>query len=166
MKDIFIIDSLIKFTNVYTQLVHQELIRLGLDNQELIPDHNGAFVGSKEEFDSTSEQLLTFSTLIKEITLHNRRVRVFKLNNPLPGVYKVPKIEIFEPKPEADLKKERFGIEHIAFRVKDFKGLLSQINPDLLAKQGEVGKSKFAKTKTFNLVEIEFRNDSLGEEND
>ena len=166
MKNIFTIESLSEFAQIYTKLVKLELQRLEINEEELTPDHYGAFVGSKEEFDSTSEQLLTFSTLIKEITLHNRRVRVFKLNNPLPGIYSIPKIEIFEPKPDADLKKERFGIEHIAFKVKDFDTFIKSIDPSILAKQGEVGNSKFAKTKTFNLVEIEFRNDSLGEEND
>ncbi|KKR06466.1 MAG: hypothetical protein UT34_C0001G0507 [candidate division WS6 bacterium GW2011_GWF2_39_15] len=165
MSDLFKYDSLQEFFSIYQKAVLNFLNQYDLDISELVPDHLGALTHNSEEFESVTTILLSHSQMIKEIQLNNRRVRVFKLNHPLLGDFTIPKIEIFEPKPESDLAKLRYGIEHISFTVKNFDNFASAVVNILpIAKQGQVGTSKFMKTEIINTVEIEFRSDSLGEE--
>ncbi len=158
-------ESLETFNIAYGELINSVLTPLDIPSKELTPDHLGVLTHSSEEFENLTKTLLQYSTQIKEIVLHERRVRVFKLNSPLSGRYKVPKIEIFEPKPNIDITKLRFGVEHIAFQVKNFDEYISITKGKVgIIKEGTVGNSKFAKTEILNTVEIEFRSDALGEE--
>lgn len=132
----------------------------------LIPDHIGCQTGKGKEFDEISKTILKYSKLIKEITLQKRRVSVFKFDTPLIGTVLMPKVEIFEPKPEDNLLKLRYGVEHIAFYVHDWDSFYTENIKKLpVAKESSVDSSKFLKTFVINNVEIEFRSDRLGEEN-
>lgn len=158
-------ESLENFNLAYGELINSVLTTLNISSEELIPDHLGILLHSSSEFEDISQQLLQYSIQIKEIVLHERRVRVFKLNSPLSGRYNIPKIEIFEPKPNIDITKLRFGVEHIAFQVKNFDEYIFSTKRKVgIIKEGSVGDSKFAKTEILNTVEIEFRSDALGEE--
>lgn len=129
-------------------------------------DHIGCLVHNSSEFNLVNSELLRFSKSIKEIVLDNRRAAVFKFNNPIETAYTVPKIEIFEPKPNIDQKALRFGIEHISFYAPDWEEFYALNRSRLpIVKEGYVGNSKFMKTEIINTIEIEFRSDKLGEEN-
>lgn len=131
----------------------------------IIPDHLGCQTGSGKEFDEISRTISKYSTLIKETYLQKRRIAVFKFDTPLLGTMLMPKIEIFEPKPEDNVLKLKYGIEHISFYVPEWELFVKENkNRFPIAKEGEVNNSKFIKTLIINNVEIEFRNDRLGEE--
>lgn len=163
MINIYTKGNLQSFYTSYAKSVKFILDDYGIS--EVIPDHLGCLTHSKEEFEEATLELLKSAKQIKEIELHGRRVRVFKFEEPLNSDFPMPKIEIFEPKPDAELKNLRFGIEHIGFYVKNFDEFLNNFESKLpVAKKGQVNSSFFLKTETLNTVEIEFRSDKLGEE--
>lgn len=140
--------------------------KIDLSNKDFIGDHLGLQVLSSKEFDQCHQTLLKFSKLIHDAIIHNRRNRVYRFNTPLNiSGFTMPRIEIFEPKPEADLSKLRPGIEHISFTVSNWQELLKtcQQNNVPIDKVVEDKQGKFFKTKFINCIEIEFRNDELGE---
>ncbi|MDQ5981527.1 MAG: hypothetical protein QG570_276, partial [Patescibacteria group bacterium] len=75
----------------------------------------------------------------------------------------IQSIEIFEPKPTADISKLKPGIEHIAMKVDRFDELEEYFAKNKLPidKSVQMNDSRFFKTKFINLVEIEFRNNYL-----
>lgn len=108
---------------------------------------------------------MNYCTLVHNGTIHNRRNRVYQFNNPITAYDTViPRIESFEPKPEADIRKLRPGIEHIAYKVDDYDKFFSDCKTsDLPIDKSTTDDegSKFFKTRFLNCVEIEFRNDYL-----
>jgi len=139
---------------------------INLTEKQFEGDHLGLQVISEYEFDNANCTLLEYAKLIHDSVIHNRRNRVYEFNNPIvvDGI-SVPRIEIFEPKPGADISKLKPGVEHIAFMTNEYEKLLSSFERNSLPidkkKVFEDG-SKFFKTKLVNLVEIEFRNAFLG----
>ncbi len=129
-------------------------------------DHLGLQVLSADEFDESHWLLLEYSQMIHDGIIHNRRNRIYFFKKPLDsdGVI-MPKIEIFEPKPNAKISRLRPGIEHVAFVVKNYDNFLEDCRQKNIPidKVIDIGSSKFFKTKLINNVEIEFRNDKLGE---
>lgn len=123
-------------------------------------------ITSKEEFNNVSKTLLTYSQLIHDRVIHNRRNRVYQFKETIVIFdISIPRIEIFEPKPGAEIKKLKPGIEHIAFKVDDYKSFINEFKKRNIPidKEAEYEKgSFFFKTKLIDLVEIEFRNDFLG----
>lgn len=165
MEELFTKGALEKFFDIYS--LHT---KLSLDyyqlNTPLLGDHIGALPRDSEEFEQISEKLSTFSTLLAERIVHDRRIHIFKLNTPLEANDIVmPKVEIFEPKQDDDIKKLRIGFEHISFYVPQYDQLISQFKKNhTFIKEITVNSSRIAKTEILNLVEIEFRSDMLGEE--
>ncbi len=156
-------EKLQNYLNVYFPLVENVANSFGIDlyNTEIMGDHLGAQALSAEEFNIIDGLLGRYCSKLHGGVIHNRRNNIYKLNKPL--LYKsieIPLIEIFEPKPEADLSKLKPGIEHISFKVKDYDGFIDwfKVAGHPIDKEVEVNGSKFFKTKLMNLVEIEFRN--------
>jgi predicted metalloenzyme YecM len=130
-------------------------------------DHLGIQTLDKKEFDIVESQLLQFSDCIHSAVIQKRRNKVFLLKTPLKSNHiTIPKVEIFEPKPDADSRKLKAGVEHIAFMVNDYEQLLNECKNKNVPIDKEVafGRSNFFKTKLVNMVEIDFRNDKLGAE--
>ncbi|HCC67715.1 TPA: hypothetical protein DEP90_00675 [Patescibacteria group bacterium] len=164
MEDISKKEDLQKLVNSYEMKVLSVLDSFNLKTH-LLCDHLGYLLHNSEEFDKVSKAMLEYSVLIKEVILHGRRIRVFKLKESLTGKFNIPKIEIFEPKQGLDPSELRYGIEHIAFTVKDWEEFILKDRERLpIVKEGSVGNSLFMKTEIINTIEIEFRNDRLGEE--
>lgn len=139
--------------------------KLNLDDKIFSADHLGLQVISKQEFDDCDKNLMNYCSLVHDGTIHNRRNRVYQFNSPITvdGTI-IPRIESFEPKPDADIRKLRPGIEHIAFKVENYDDFFVDcqrnglpIDKSMVDDEG----SKFFKTKFLNCVEIEFRNDYL-----
>lgn len=156
--------SLENFYQRYSATVEFLLNRMQLKGTK-VPDHIGVLVHDKKEYNEVSLMLQKYSTRIREIVLDDRRVSIYKFDMPLIGSYLMPKIEIFEPKPGEIEKNLRYGIEHIAFYISDWDEFKSN-NLDLIpvAKDFKVGTTSMVKTEIINTVEIEFRNERLGEE--
>lgn len=147
-------------------LVVADNMGINLQAGNFFGDHLGLQVLSVEEFDKSHIIFLEYSEMIHDNIIHNRRNRVYRFKNSLDAEgIKIPKIEIFEPKPEADISKLRPGIEHISFVVKNYDNFLEECKQKNISidKVVDMGGSKFFKTKIINNVEIEFRNDKLGE---
>lgn len=164
MENLFKRENIQNFVDSYFETVSSILKIYGVHTDDILCDHIGGLSHSKQEFEEITKVLSSYTKLIKETELHNRRIRIFKFDQPIISKLILPKIEIFEPKPDADIKQLRFGIEHIAFYVKswdDFKQKYTSKLP--IIKEGSVDKSLFMKTEVLNTIEIEFRNDKLGE---
>ena len=160
-------DNLFRYTRIYWQLVSFYLDKYQInDSFDFRGDHLGLQVLSVEEFDQCHEIFLEYSSLINKDIIHQRRNNIYKFNMPLKlDNISIPKIEIFEPKPDANLGKLRPGIEHISLKVNNYQKLL-QVSRDKgvpIDKAKEINGSRFFKTQFINGVEIEFRNDGLGE---
>ncbi len=156
------------FLRVYVPLVVNVAKNLGIDltEEQFAGDHLGVQVLSKKEFDQCGDWLLKYASLIHDQMIHERRNRVYAFNHSfvIQGI-QVPRVEIFEPKPGADLRKLKPGVEHMAFMTRNYDDFLSQCMKRKMPidKQLEFDDgSKFFKTRLVNLVEIEFRNDFLG----
>lgn len=128
-------------------------------------DHIGYQSIGKEDYENCITKLLGFATKISEITLHDRRVAKFKFMEPIKiDKLVIPGIEIFEPKPGADIAKLKAGIEHIAFvNTEDFRAFYDNTLKNNVPVEKYVAgdDSTFFKTKFIDLVEIEFRNRRL-----
>lgn len=139
-------------------------LNIDLKDPRFACDHLGMQVLSADEFDQAHQLLLEFSQMVHNAVIHERRNRFYRFNQPfvIEGI-SIPKIEIFEPKPEADLAKLRPGIEHIAFLVEDYNSFSTDCKKNNLPidKEVDLNGSKFFKTKLIDNIEIEFRNDKL-----
>ena len=161
------IESIKKFLQSYLHLVKFTLQQYELNlNTSISGDHLGLQVLSSEEFDQCHDILLGYCELIHDDIIHDRRNRVYRFK---PAIViddiAIPRIEIFEPKPNADVSKLRAGIEHIAFVVDDYDDFAARCKEKSIPIDKEVNLdgSKFFKTRLLNGIEIEFRNDQLGE---
>ena len=126
--------------------------------------HLGIQVISSEEFDAVHRSIMTYAEVINEGNIHERRNNVYRLNEFIvTGGIELQSIEIFEPKPNADISKLKTGFEHIAMKVDKYDELENFFKQNNLPidKSVDLGDSKFFKTKFINLVEIEFRNGYL-----
>lgn len=160
------LQSIKKYCSKYFPLVKflASSFKINLESLDIEGDHLGVQVLNSKEFDFVSRQLFGYTTLANEKIIHNRRNRIFKFIEPFEvGGIRLSNIEIFEPKPGADLSKLKLGIEHIAFITKDFDTLLAQAksNNVPIDKAVDDGSHRFFKTSFVNLVEIEFGNESL-----
>ncbi|MGB0757263.1 MAG: VOC family protein [Patescibacteria group bacterium] len=161
-------DKLQQYFELYIPLIKHYLGAYGIDiaDSRFEGDHLGFQVHSAAEFEACDEILKEYSTLIKDSVIHERRNRVYEFKVPLEahGV-QMPRIEIFEPKPGADLPHLKPGIDHIALYVRDFDDFVFECKdkkvPIDKMKTFEEG-STFFKTVFYDLVEVEFRNDRLG----
>lgn len=151
----------------YVPLVIEVAKGFSLDVQspDLKGDHVGVQVLTSEEFNMCSDVLQKYAQRIRESVIHERRNCIFEFNTPfiVDGI-EIPRIEIFEPKPNVDVETLRAGIEHVAFTVESYDSFLKhcQSTQVPIAKAVEKYGSKFFKTSLINNVEIEFRNDRLG----
>jgi predicted metalloenzyme YecM len=162
--ELFERSSLENFYQRYSATVEFLLNRMQLKGTK-VPDHIGVLVHDKKEYNEVSLILQKYSTRIREIVLNDRRVSVYKLDMPLIGSYLMPKIEIFEPKPGVVEKNLRYGVEHIAFYISEWDQFKSDnLNVLPLAKDFKVGTTSMLKTEIINTIEIEFRDERLGEE--
>ena len=158
-----------EYLDVYMPLIIFGLKQYGvnLNTSKIHGDHLGLQVLSKDEFDKCHELLLQISDLIHDNIIHNRRNRVYRFKEiPKSNGITIPRIEIFEPKPNADISKLRPGIEHIAFTVDDYDAFANEfkrrdmpIDKEVISDDGY----SFLKTIFINGVEIEFGNHELGE---
>ncbi len=165
MLDNFTLSAITEFTNSYFKSAEFLLKTYNIPQTEIVCDHLGCLFHNSEEFDAVTNIIKVYSREIKSIELHNRRVKVFELNEPINGLYLLPKIEIFEPKPNADPKTLRYGVEHISFYIPNWENFIKTYKERLpIAKEGSVNTSIFIKTEIINTIEIEFRSDRLGEE--
>ena len=161
-------ENLASYLKVYLPLIIKVAARfqINLLDKNIHADHLGMQAISEEEFDETSKALSLYSTLIHNNIIHERRNRVYQFSKPfLINKISIPRIEIFEPKPNAELDNLKPGIEHIAFKVDDYDSFVSSFKKHKLPinREAEYQKgSKFIKTQLIDLVEIEFRNDFLG----
>lgn len=157
-----------EFSNSYIEAVLEVAKKLNIDlgDDKFFGDHLGLQVLSGKEFDQCHALFLEYSEMIHDAIIHDRRNRVYRFREPLQSNDIImPRIEMFEPKPGADLDKLRPGIEHIAFTVKDYDVFLEECRQNNVPIDKAVGMdgSKFFKTKLIDSIEIEFRNDKLGE---
>lgn len=157
-----------KYLAPYLKLVLFNLKQYNIDLNAISGsgDHIGLQVLSSQEFDDCHGILLKNSELIHDHVIHDRRNRVYHFKTPPQASdIIVPRIEIFEPKPNANIGKLRAGIEHVAFTVENYDEFLSdcQKRGIPIDKTNNLDGSKFFKTTFVNGIEIEFRNDQLGE---
>jgi len=156
-----------EFAKAYFPLVELtcQQFQINLHDTGINGDHFGLQVLSDIEFDQCHKILLQYTKLVHDHVIHQRRNRVYHYHLPVQvnGIT-IPKIEIFEPKPDADISKLRPGIEHIAFVVDDYDQFLTEYKSKRIPIDKEINLqgSKFFKTKFINIIEIEFRNDELG----
>lgn len=157
-----------KFFESYSHIVLNQIKLFGIDLSEygIVGDHLGLQVLSNSEFDLAHDYIIKYAKIIKKGIIHDRRNNTYLLKDFIKanGI-EIQSIEVFEPKPTADLSKLKPGFEHIAMKVEKFDELLDFFDKKKLPmdKFVELGDSKFFKTKFVNLVEIEFRNDYLWE---
>ncbi len=162
------IDEIKTYLESYLNSVLSVANRLNINllDKKFSGDHLGLQVLSKEEFDKCHDMLLGYSEMIHDSIIHERRNRIYRFKEILSvkGIA-IPKIETFEPKPNADIFKLRPGIEHIAFYVENYNNFLEECKQKNIPidKVVDINGSKFFKTKLIDNTEIEFRNDSLGE---
>lgn len=154
------------FVQSYLPLISYQLSVYGIDPIEygIKGDHLGLQLLSKEEFDNSHKLLIHYSKVINEGVIHKRRNNTYLFNDYIIfNDIEIQSIEIFEPKPDADLNKLKPGIEHIAFYVKEYDKLFDYCvkNNIPIDKSVDYDGSKFFKTRLINMVEIEFRNDYL-----
>lgn len=159
-------DELETFIQSYIPLIKNQLkiFKIDLDRFGISGDHLGLQTISKEEFDLVHTQLISYSEIINEGNIHERRNNTYKLNEFIKCLdIEIQSIEIFEPKPTADISKLKPGIEHIAMKVDRFDELEEYFAKNKLPidKSVQMNDSRFFKTKFINLVEIEFRNNYL-----
>jgi len=163
-------DVMQDFLNAYIPLVLRvgKTFLVNLKDARFSCDHLGFQAMSAAEFDASHELLDKYAKLIHAERIHERRNNVYYFNEPfIVDDIVIPKIEVFEPKPDAKKEQLRSGIEHIAFFAKDYDKFLVQCKKKgvLIDKTIDMANSKFFKTKIVNTVELEFRNDALGEWN-
>ena len=161
-------EKLEAYVKRYLEMVRVVLnnFSVDLENNNIEGDHLGVQVISAREFNECSKLLSTYSRLIHDKVIHDRRNRVYEFDRHISTNYlKIPRIEIFEPKPGADIKNLKPGIEHVAFYVKNYFDFVKELkkNDVPIDKEAEYSKgSWFIKTSFLDLVEVEFRNDYLG----
>ena len=161
-------DKLQSYLDVYFPLVKKvaETFDIDLADSNFSGDHLGVQALSAEEFDMIDKLLASYCTILRKGTIHNRRNNIYRLNKPLFfNDQEILLLEVFEPKPGAEIDKLKPGIEHISFKVDRYDEVLAQFKKagHPIDKEVEMDGSKFFKTKFMNLVEIEFRNDSLAD---
>ena len=157
-------ENIQKFVDSYFLTTSSILEFYHINMDDINCDHIGCLSHNPQEFEEITKELSLYTRLINETKLHNRRIRVFKLNEQINTKFILPKIELFEPKPDINPKQLRFGIEHIAFQVKSWDAFNQKYKNKLpIIKEGSIDKSLFIKTEVLNTIEIEFRNDKLGE---
>lgn len=160
------IAELSAFFESYIPLIKHSLstFNINLENFGISGDHLGLQVLSGDEFDSVHQLISSYSEVIKEGVIHERRNNTYKLNDFIiaDGI-ELQSIEMFEPKPDAAISKLKPGFEHIAMKVEKYDDLKDYFKRDKLPidKSVEYGGSRFFKTKFVNLTEIEFRNSYL-----
>lgn len=163
------IDLLKEYLDVYMPLIifGAKHYGINLNVSNIHGDHLGLQAVSKADFDKCHELLLQMADLIHDDVIHDRRNRVYRFKDiPESNGISVPRIEIFEPKPGADVSKLRPGIEHIAFTVDDYDVFVSECKQKNIPIDKEVDSDdgfRFFKTTFINGVEIEFGNEELGE---
>lgn len=155
-----------RYLSVYMPLVTEECQKLGIDvrQKRFQADHLGLQVLNSEEFDRASKALLAFSAIVKDEPIQHRRNQVFRFAVPVEEQgFRLPGIEIFEPKPGEETAKLRAGIEHVAFVVYDYQGFLAELvaRGVPIAKKADYGSGEFFKTVFLNGVEVEFRSSFL-----
>ena len=154
------------FFKVYFPTVVNQLSLFGIDAKKfaLECDHMGLQVLSSKEFDEVHTKMTKFAKLVHGGKIHSRRNNVYVLGDkPTASGFELQSIEIFEPKPNADLQHLKPGFEHTAFKTNVF-GLLEKYFESTnlpIAKRVEDDRSIFFKTKLVNMIEIEFRTDFL-----
>lgn len=163
---IYNLSQLQDFTNVYIPLVLFQLneFKLAAHLQNVQGDHFGLQVMSSQEFDTAHEIISSYSQTIKQGIIHNRRNNTYKLNSTInTNNIKVWSIEMFEPKPNADLTKLLPGIEHVSLAVDNLDQIYSHFVDNALPveKFVEYNGSRFFKTRLTNLVQVEFRDNPL-----
>lgn len=142
----------------------QDQFGISVQKYHLQGDHVGVQALSAQEFDAIDQILKTYCKLKNAGIIHNRRNNIYVFNEPLDlGEIKIRGIEIFEPKPDAIIKKLKPGIEHIAFYTPNFDELYDYAiaNNIPVDKCVADNRSKFFKTQLINMIEIEYRNDFL-----
>jgi len=162
------VEELEKYLTPYLKLVlfSLEQYKINLNTANASGDHVGLQVLSSQEFDDCHQILLKNSKLIHDDIIHDRRNRIYRFHAaPHSSDITIPRIEIFEPKPGVDIRKLRAGIEHVAFTIGNYDEFLSRCQKSNIPidKINNINGSKFFKTRFINGVEIEFRNDFLGE---
>jgi len=155
-----------KFIDSYIPLVFNQIenFKIPFKKFNIHGDHLGLQTISADEFDLVNDQLQNYSTLVKAGEIHNRRNNIYKLNNFVEsGGIQIQSVEVFEPKPGANISKLKPGFEHIAIKVDEYEKLVDFFDKNNLPidKSSEFNGSKFFKTKLINMIEIEFRNDFL-----
>ena len=155
-----------EFFKSYVPLIKYNLsdFDIAVEKFGIFGDHLGLQVLSKDEFDTVHNLLSKYTEVIREGIIHERRNNTYKLNEfiTVDGI-ELQSIEMFEPKPDADVSKLKPGFEHIAMKVQKYDELKDFFERNQLPidKAVEYGGSRFFKTKFVNLVEIEFRDGYL-----
>lgn len=160
------VDELEEFLLSYMPLIRNQLsiFDISLSKFGISIDHLGLQVISKNEFDLVHKSIVEYAEVIKEGIIHERRNNTYKLNEFIKhDNIELQSIEMFEPKPNADISKLKPGFEHIAMKVDRFDELQTYFIENNLPidKSVEYGGARFFKTKFVNLVEIEFRDGYL-----
>jgi predicted metalloenzyme YecM len=161
-------DVLQNYLEAYIPLVQYQLDQFGIDikRETFHGDHLGLQVLSSQEFDEAHSLITQYAKTIKQGRIHDRRNNTYKLNQFIKAHdVQIQSIEMFEPKPDADLNKLKPGFEHISIFVQDYDNLYTYFveNNLPISKSVDLNGSRFFKTKFVNLVEVEFRDSYLWE---
>ncbi len=161
-------EKLKTYISKYYELVKltQEQFGISAQKYHLQGDHIGVQALSATEFNTIDQMLKTYCKLKHAGIIHSRRNNIYVFNTPLDlGEITLRGIEIFEPKPDAIIKKLKPGIEHIAFYTPKFDELYDHATANNIPIDKCVAEngSKFFKTQLINMIEIEYRNDFLDE---
>lgn len=155
------VESLTEDVQRYVRVVANIWAERGLRiEQDTIGDHIGFQVLSVDDFDTAHKMLLGYSQMTLDHVIHGRRNRCYRFNQAmLASDLHFNGIEIFEPKPAADVQQLRPGIEHIAVCVQDYQRRKENLprHGIEIAKEADYGAGRFFKTKLIGNVEVEFR---------
>lgn len=142
--------------NPFLDEIFEELEKLNIEIAKYKLDHLGYSVSSKSDYDLVKNGLLEIGMLVREPLVSNRRVGVFKLNDPLKyNNILIEAIELIEPK-DGESKKE--GFEHVEFTVttslEDFANKYPQIDWD----KSNISRPDFPRLKLSlsNGLEVKF----------
>jgi len=152
---------------IYSQKAYH-VINKKLDLNDLSFDHVCYQTKSAKDYINILNILSKDIIIIKEISHSGRRITIAKLRGPFNvNSLLIDKIEISEPKPKRAVTKSNF--DHFAFKVNNnFDEYINNIKTKdniKIIEEKQIFKDKIAKFKEDN-IEIELRNNKIGEENE
>jgi predicted metalloenzyme YecM len=129
----------------FLNTLFEEAEKLNLDLSNLELDHIAYQVTSSEDYDEIKNNFLKLGNLINEKIIGNRRVAVFKLNNPISHQkYSIWALELVEPKKQQKCESQ---LQHAEFiYTEDFEKLINKY-PNIHWDTSSIDNNEFSHLK-------------------